>query len=198
MKLWDIERRSLLHTYKSHESGVNSVDFSPDGQYIVSGSSDKTVKLWDVEDRVLLHTFKGHESGVNFVVFSPDSQYIVSGSSDKTAKLWNVEDRVLLHTFTGSDKMVNSADFSPDGQYIVSGSSDMTLKLWQGIAWQDWMAVGCKRIESHPFLVSALEAANICNELDLDNRNVAELEVETNQLATQTSKMSSLRHSTSK
>ena len=169
IKLWDVKNKVLLHTFNGHEFGVNSVDFSPDGQYIVSGSSDKTVKLWDVKEQVFLHTFDSHQGEVNFVVFSPDGQYIVSGSDDKTVKLWNVKDRVLLYTFTGRQQVVNSVGFSPDGQYIVSGSSDMTVKLWIGIGWQDWLAVGCKRIRLHPALVSgktdsAQEAATTCLE----------------------------------
>ena len=41
------------------------------------------------------------------------------------------------------------------------------MKLWRGVDWQDWLEVGCKRIRSHPALVSrkiksAPGAANTC------------------------------------
>ncbi len=176
VKLWDVKNKVILHTFNGHESGVNSVSFSPDSQYIVSGSLDKTVKLWDVKNKVILHTFNGHKEKVNSVAFSPDGQYIVSGSYDKTVKLWDVKNKVILHTFDGHESGVNSVAFSPDGQYIVSGSSDQKMKLWLGTGWQDWMAVGCKRIRSHPALVSAQEAATTCMEYgrwsDRENMNL--------------------------
>ena len=59
---------------------VWSVAFSPDGQSVVSGSEDNTVRLWSVESGELLQTMKGHTSLVSSVAFSPDGQYVVSGS----------------------------------------------------------------------------------------------------------------------
>jgi WD40 repeat protein len=43
-----------------HSSWVTSVAFSPDGKYLASGSSDKTVKLWNVETQKEITTLKGH------------------------------------------------------------------------------------------------------------------------------------------
>ena len=53
-----------------HTGGVNSVCFSPDGRYILSGSSDNLIKLWDVETGKEVRTFKGHILWANSVSFS--------------------------------------------------------------------------------------------------------------------------------
>ena len=34
--------------FEGHESAVVSVTFSPDGEFLVSGSKDNTVKVWEV------------------------------------------------------------------------------------------------------------------------------------------------------
>ena len=79
----------MLKSFEGHSYSVNSVAFSPDGQSILSGSKDKTIKLWDKGSGKMLKSFEGHSNSVNSVAFSPDGQSILSGSSDKTIKLWD-------------------------------------------------------------------------------------------------------------
>ncbi|RKZ88364.1 MAG: hypothetical protein DRR19_12605, partial [Candidatus Parabeggiatoa sp. nov. 1] len=114
-----------------HLSTVLSVAYSPDGQTVVSGSYDKTVKLWEVNTGRLLKTFHGHSSSVTSVAYAPDGQTVLSGSDDKTVKLWSVRTGLLLKTFAGHTRSVTSVAYAPDGQTVVSGSYDKTVKLWE-------------------------------------------------------------------
>ncbi|MCY7276847.1 MAG: AAA-like domain-containing protein [Phormidesmis sp. CAN_BIN44] len=111
-----------------HQGSVNSVSFSPDGQTIVSGSDDKTIKLWS-RDGTELKTLSRHHDIVTSVSFSPDGQTIASGSNDKTIKLWTRSGNEPK-TLTGHTSAVTSVSFSPDGQMIASASEDGTIKLW--------------------------------------------------------------------
>ncbi len=113
-----------------HTNWVNSVAFSPDGNTIVSGSGDATIKLWDVETGTLKATLEGHEQPVNSVTFSPDGNTLASGSWGDTIKLWDVTSGTLKATLEGHTDNVNSVVFSPDGNTITSGSGDATIKLW--------------------------------------------------------------------
>jgi hypothetical protein len=47
MKLWDVSSGAEIRTFKGHIQSVNSVAFSPDGRYVFSGSSDRTLKVWN-------------------------------------------------------------------------------------------------------------------------------------------------------
>ncbi|MEQ1906207.1 MAG: WD40 repeat domain-containing protein, partial [Pirellulaceae bacterium] len=104
--------------------------FSPDGNRIVSGSLDNTLKLWDAATGQGLRTLRGHTGWVSSVAFSLDGNRIVSGSSDTTLKLWDAATGQELRTLQGHTSGVISVAFSADGARIVSGSSDNPLKLW--------------------------------------------------------------------
>ncbi|MDJ0744294.1 MAG: AAA-like domain-containing protein [Xenococcaceae cyanobacterium MO_167.B27] len=111
-----------------HTAPVFGVDISPNGELIVTGSEDHTVKLWQ-KDGTLLNTCAKHQAAVWDVTFSPDGQLIASASRDRTIKLWN-KDGELVDTFTGHQDEVLGVAFSSDGQLIASGSRDHTIKLW--------------------------------------------------------------------
>jgi WD40 repeat protein len=126
----------LVNTLAGHSKMVRSVAISPDGQTLVSGSDDKTIKVWNLHSGELLKTLTGHLSswflGVSVVcvAISPDGQMLVSGAGDKTIKVWNLHSGELLKTLTGHSKTVNSVAISPNGQTLVSVSDDETIWVW--------------------------------------------------------------------
>jgi WD40 repeat protein len=84
-----------------------SVDVSPDGQQIATGSADHTVKLWDAQTGHCANTLKGHRNSVWSVAFSPDGQSLASGSDDKTIKLWSVGTGKCMQTLKTQEPYEN-------------------------------------------------------------------------------------------
>jgi len=50
---------SQIHTLAGHSHEVWSVNFSPDGNLVASGSGDYRVKIWDVATGALVSSFVG-------------------------------------------------------------------------------------------------------------------------------------------
>jgi WD40 repeat protein len=124
LKLCDSTTHQLQHTPTGHSGTVWwSCAFAPDGAFILSGSSDSTLKLWCATTGELLRTLHGHTSSVTSCAFSPTGLIIVSGSSDTTLGLWTAATGRLQQT-TGSfgTGETSSCCFFPDGKCIVSAS----------------------------------------------------------------------------
>jgi WD40 repeat protein len=126
-----IQQRSLIKTLVGHEGGrVWSIDFSPDGELLVSGSEDRTIRIWDAATGACLAVWLAHEHWVRSVVFSPDGKRIASSSFDRTIKIWDARTYECLQTFHGHQQRVVALAFSLDNLHLISGSNDRTVKLW--------------------------------------------------------------------
>jgi WD40 repeat protein len=124
------EQLSIAKTITGHSSYVNTLAISPDGQTLVSGSADKTIKVWNLSTGQEILTLKSHLNPINTLVISPDGQTLVSGSADKTIKIWHLSTGQEVRTLKGHSNPVNSLIISSDWQTLVSGSADKTIKVW--------------------------------------------------------------------
>ena len=121
---------NLIRTFIGHTNSVYAVAVTPDSKYVISGSSDKTLKVWDLQTGEFLCTLTGHIERIRTVAVTPDSKYMISGSGDKTLKVWDLQTGSILRTLTGHSDWVNAVAVTPDSKYVISGSGDKTLKVW--------------------------------------------------------------------
>ncbi|KAG9075090.1 hypothetical protein FRC06_010270, partial [Ceratobasidium sp. 370] len=72
------------------KSGVKSVAYSPNGAYVVSDFSDKTVRIRDAHNgQPVGQPLVGHTSWVFSVAYSPEGANVASGSWDGTVRIWD-------------------------------------------------------------------------------------------------------------
>ena len=117
---------------KGHTERVHSVSFSSDGERVVSGSGDGTIKIWNsITGRLVAGPFEGHTDWVHSVSFSPDGKHVASGSKDRTIRIWDaITGRLVTGPFKGHTGYIHSVSFSPNGKCVASGSDDKTIRIW--------------------------------------------------------------------
>ena len=101
-----------------HKALVNTIKFSPDGNYIVSGSNDKAPKnliLWNGKTlgKIANLTHKGFPSGhLSSVIqadFTPDSKYIISKDTENKVIVWDVSTKKPISMFTQFNTLWDAA-----------------------------------------------------------------------------------------
>src|SRR5262249_7652329 len=111
-----------VHAAFSHDGGVWSLEFSRDGERILTASWDKTARVHDLHGR-LLRTMRGRTASLQHPTCSPDEQWIATGSTDRSVRLWRAVDPEFAVHF-GQTNCVRAMAFAPDGSTLLVGSAD--------------------------------------------------------------------------
>lgn len=80
-----------------HKDIVNSAQYSPNGEKIITASDDSTAIVWNPKTGEDLFILKGHKGHVNYAQFSSDGEKIVTVSDDGTIIVWSADTGQYLY-----------------------------------------------------------------------------------------------------
>jgi WD40 repeat protein len=132
LTVWDVSGKGKVWSHQPVPL-ITSLAYSRDGNYLLSGHHDGSLRVWDAAQGQEIATLRGHTSTVASVAFSPDGDRLVSASHDHTVKLWDIDACEVVLTLTGHTGEVTGVAFAPDGYRLASCSFDQTVRLWNAV-----------------------------------------------------------------
>jgi WD40 repeat protein len=128
VNVWNLNNSESIQI-QSQSYNISLIDINFNGQYIATGSGEKTIKIWDIDTGLYLQSLSGHLSEINAITFSSTNQILATASVDRTVKIWDITTGKCLKTLQGRADFVHSVTFSSDNRTIISGSQH-SIKFW--------------------------------------------------------------------
>lgn len=131
---WNFEE-DTVRKLAGHNESVSSVELSPDGRFLLSGSNgfssleDQAI-LWDSSTGERLATMGGHDNGIAGVAFSSDSRRMATASGPM-----RIFDRATGNEIARLVYVGGSEDWivvTPDGRFDASPGARMTVGIRRG------------------------------------------------------------------
>ena len=127
--LEDLKAGQQVLKWKAHDAEVYVVQYSADGQTLLTAGADQLVRLWSARDGKLIRTLRGHAGTVQAACFVPGTPWVASAGWDQTVRLWNRTGNAI-RTLEGHQSPVLALACSPDGKFLASGAQDGSVKIW--------------------------------------------------------------------
>lgn len=138
-KVWDMRQgeRSIAN-FPGHQADINTVEWFPDGQCIVTGSDDGSVRLFDMrsyrqiseylhEENISLHC--QDPAGVTSVSCSSSGAYIFSAYDNGHVYMWSTLRGEYIVDLPHESR-VSSLGVSPNGYGLATGCWDFNLRVF--------------------------------------------------------------------
>ncbi|XP_013780980.1 WD repeat-containing protein 82-like [Limulus polyphemus] len=144
MKLVDhvVQSFCVAKVFRENTDRINSIDFSANGETLISSSEDDSIVIYDCEKGTHKKTLNSKKYGVDLIHYThaPNTAVHSSTKVDDTIRYLSLHDNKYIRYFPGHTKKVVTLCMSPVDDSFLSGSLDKSIRLW------DLRSPGCQGV----------------------------------------------------
>lgn len=134
VRVWDLVKNKCLAVLDSHVSIIRGLDFSKNGEILVSGSRDKVVNIWNLRTFKLQTTIPVLESIESVVLFDDEEVYV--GGEKGEVSCWNLsngrrKDADTSRFETSEEVSITQLILEPNQSLLYAVLSDQTIEAYK-------------------------------------------------------------------
>lgn len=134
MKLTESVVKNFLvgKIFKENTERINSIDYSANGETLISSSDDDSIIIYDCQNGTPKRTLNSKKYGCDLIRYTHANNTVIHGSTkiDDTIRYLSLHDNKYIRYFQGHSKKVVTLCMSPVDDTFLSGSLDKTIRLW--------------------------------------------------------------------
>lgn len=118
-------------TATDHSGFVMDVVFTKDGERVISGGMDWTLRFWDASDLKPVRYVTALNEPISSLTISPDGQRLAwSTGARRRIRIMDLDAERELPSITGLPSSTLAIAYSPDGKWLAAGDMTGEVHFW--------------------------------------------------------------------
>lgn len=118
----------IRYRIAAHENWIRALSVSSDGNYLISGSADQSVKIFKESTRELRFDLAGES--LNFLAVADTGRSLVAGGTDGLLHCWEHSSCKPRRIHRPYNAWVRALSYSPVGDCVAIGYGTGAIELW--------------------------------------------------------------------
>ena len=111
VSIWDIAKGERIAHFSGHNDWVDTITFSPCGEFLASSSRDESVRVWNIAKGVQKEVYENFGTSRTVPFYSTDGELFAIVNGQDTIEVWNVERNEKIQTPEQHPRSVDAAWF---------------------------------------------------------------------------------------
>lgn len=127
--VFDNEKRNFKHRISAHPGGVETVAFTQDNKYFITGGMEGRLYMWSVDTGKKVDTLSHHYDAITAISSNEDGRWIATAGYDKIIKVFNRSFRKNHYKLISHQDPVTTVNFL-SGQRLLSTDKEGNILIW--------------------------------------------------------------------